>query len=173
MKKPKSFLMAYILSGLILSACEGGSDDVYESPQNIQVIKEFSNSKGEVLKFNVKAKDWRSVSGTDRFVKISVPAITDSVMKHGLVIIYLNEAGKNISLPFTYYQVRRAMSFQPSYEKGYAYVNVLGNFILNTSTSYTFRIFVLNPTTLKQFKQINWYNFDQAMLVMNSKGERN
>ena len=158
--------MGFVLSGLILTACENDGKDLYQAPSNIEVIKEYSNVYVQLFSFHVNPRDWQPSSSTDRQVDISLPCITDSVLKEGAVIIYLNEAGKNVSLPFTYYQVRRAMSFQPSYEKGHVYVNILGHFILSMNTSYAFKILVVNAEALKQFKDLNWYNFNAVDSVL-------
>lgn len=167
MKDFRSLRMGFVLSGLILTACENDGKDLYQAPSNIEIIKEHSNAYVQLFSFHVKPRDWQLSSSTDRQVDISLPCITDSVLRGGAVIIYLNEAGKNVSLPFTYYQIRRIISFQPSYEKGHAYVNILGNFILSMNTSYAFKILVVNAKALKQFKDLNWHNFNAVDSVLN------
>ena len=166
MKNFTSLVMGFILSGLILTACENDDKDIYQTPSNIEVTREHSNTDVQLFSFFVNPRDWRHSSHIDRQVDVLLPCITDSILKEGAVIIYLNEAGKNVSLPFTYYQIRRAMSFQPSYEKGHAYVNILGHFILSMNTSYAFKILVVNAKALKQFKDLNWYNFNAVDSIL-------
>ncbi len=161
------FIMGYVLSGLVLITCENNAQDSYEKPQKIDVNTEYSDTCFELLRFTVNARNWKRISGTDRYVEILIPGITEEIMKGGFVIMYLHEVGKNLSLPFTYYQVRRALSFQPSYEKGRAYINVLGNFILSIHSSYTFRILIVNANGLRRFKDLNWYDYEEVKSVLN------
>ena len=167
MKTLNLLTMGFILSGLILAACEPGGNNSYEAPQHLEVVTERYNNYVQSFSLIVNAKHWRRSSSTDRYVEIALPAITDSILKEGSVIIYLNEAGKNVSLPFTYYQVRRALSFQPSYEKGRAYINILGNFVLSIHSNYTFKIFVVNPKGLKRFKALDWHKYEEAAYALN------
>jgi|GEM_PF-2645356 len=158
--------MGYILSGLVLVACENNTQDSYEKMQKIIPKTEHSDSCFQLLSFTVNARNWQRISATDRYVGLDIPAITDKILKQGSVIIYLCEAEKTVSLPFTYYQVRRAMLFQPSYEKGWAYINILGNFIQNIHSTYTFRILVINEKGLRQFRDLNWYDYEEVKMIL-------
>ena len=173
MKTLNSLSMGFILSTLVLTACESDGKDSYQTQRKIQIATECTSPSAQLFSFIVSARDWRKLSVTELFVEVPVPAINDSIIKEGTVMIYLNEAGKNLSLPFTYYQIRHAMSFQPSYKEGRVYVNVLGNFILNTRAFYTFKVLVINPEGLKKFETLNWYNFDEAKQVLNLKQDQN
>lgn len=156
-----------MLSGCAFTACENGERNSYETPSKMKVESIDSNEYIQLLIFTVNARDWRKLSSTDLYVDASIPAVTNEIIKEGSVIVYLNEAGKNLSLPFTYYQVRRALSFQPSYEEGHVYINILGNFILSASTTYTFKILIIQGKGLKKFKGVNWYNYDDVKTALN------
>ena len=168
--KTLNFLrMGFLLSGLALVACESGGENGYQPQQKMQAKTEYSDDYVQLLSFEVKARSWSVLSGTDRYVQVPVPAITDKIIKDGSVILYLNEADKHLSLPFTYYQVRRALSFQPSYEKGCVYVNILGNFILSIHASYTFRVLIINEEAINHFKNLNWYNYEEVKRALKLK----
>lgn len=160
------FIMKLILSGLLLTACETEDMD-YNA--RIPVESKYAGAFFRLFTFTVTARQWRELSGTDRYVKVPLPDITRKIISDGAVIIYLNEADKNLSLPFTYYQVRRAMSFQPSYDEGHVYVNILGNFILNINSSYTFSVLVIDAAGLLRFKDVNWYNYNEVKRVLRFK----
>lgn len=164
--------MRFILSGLALTACDGGGKNSYGSYEKIEIREEVSNTYLQLYSFSVNAKHWRHLSTTDRFIDVSVPSITREIINEGSVHIYLSESGKNLSLPFTYYQVRRAMLFQPSYEEGHAYINILGNFILSVHTTYTFKIIVINKKGMDQFKGLNWYNYKEVETVIDLYDDR-
>jgi len=168
MKNFYSYVMVYTVSTMLLTACEDGSNS-YQPPVKILAELDDSTVYTKLFRFRVGARNWERVSSSDRYVEISLAEINEEVLKEGSVIIYLNEAGKNIALPFTYYQVRRAISFQPSYEKGKAYINILGNFILSTGTSYNFRLLIVNGKGLRRFKTLNWYNFDEVQCILSSR----
>jgi hypothetical protein len=159
-------IMGLILSELFFTACESDSGETYKTTGKITVENKAGNKFAKQFTFTVNARNWRRLSSIDRYVQISAPDITSEIMQHGAVIIYLNESGKKVALPFTYYQVRRAMSFQPSYEEGFVYVNILGNFILNVSTSYTFNVLVINAKGLSHFKNLDWHNYDEVKKVL-------
>ncbi|PBQ31722.1 hypothetical protein CNR22_08045 [Sphingobacteriaceae bacterium] len=157
--------MPYILTEAPLIACE--DKGVYRSSTTISLKKEISSLAGTLCKFIVRARDWKTISDTERYVEVAVDEISGSVVQHGLVIAYFFESERTVSLPFTFYQSKRALSFQPSYEAGRVFITILGNFILNPQIEYTFRILVVNSRALKQRKKTNWCNFEQAIKVLN------
>lgn len=170
MKSLNLLNMGVILTGLALTACEDGGRACYGAAPEIKAEKEYSDEFLEVFRFTVKARNWQSVSSSDRFAEVSLPAITDSIIREGAVMVYLHEAAKCVALPFTYYQMRRATLFEPSYEEGRVYVNILGNFILNVSTSYTFSVFVIRAAGLRKYKYLDWRSFEEARQTLRKPG---
>lgn len=163
--------MSFILSGLTLIACENADEQAYEAPKKISVIEIFACKEVKLFSFTVQAKQWKRLSGVDRFAEIGISAITSSVIESGSVILYLNESGKDVSLPFTFYQSRRAMSFRPSYKEGRVYINILGNFIVNVHDQYTFKALVVDSFGLKKFRKVNWYNYEEVKRYVLKKSE--
>lgn len=166
MKAFNVYIMGLILSELFFTACENNGTDQYKTTGRIAVENKIANEFIKQFTFVVNARNWRRSSSTDRYVQVSVPDITSKIMHNGAVIIYLCEAGKNLALPFTYYQVRHAMSFQPSYEEGYVYINILGNFILNVNASYLFNVLIVNAKGLSRFRHLDWYNYEEVKEVL-------
>lgn len=152
-----------LVSGQLFTACEGGLN--YSGSEHGSIVPEKLTETDfvQVFSFTVTARNWKEVSAFDRSIDIMIPEITDSVVKKGTVIFYLNELKKHVPLPFTYYQIRHMVCFQPSYEPGHAYINILGNFIININSSYTFKILVVNPKAMAIFKETDWNNYSQVM----------
>jgi hypothetical protein len=166
MKTFNVYIMGLILSELFFTACENDGGNQYGTTGRIPVENKIGNEFVKQFAFEVSARNWRRSSSIDRYVQVSIPDITRKIMREGAVIIYLNEAGKKLALPFTYYQVRRAMSFQPSYEEGYVYINIFGNFILNVHASYLFNVVVVNARGLSRFKHLDWYDYEEVKEVL-------
>ena len=158
--------MELILSGSVFTVCDDGGEGGYQKVQKIKVETEFSDECLQLFSFKVAIRDWQNLSDTDRFVKVDVPKITDEIIKKGVVVIYLNEFGKHVSLPFTYYQLKQALSFQPSYELGTAYVNILGNFISVANSEYTFKLLIVTPKGLSRYKKTNLYNYEELRFIL-------
>jgi hypothetical protein len=152
--------MELLLSDPVLTTCE--NEENYNSLQKIETVTEYDKKGLQLFSFTIKARQWKRLTELDHFAEVAIPSIQESILKSGAVFVYLSEAGRHVALPFTYYQVRRALSFQPSYEKGYIYINILGNFILNIHDTYTFRVLVVNAPRLKGFRKINWNNYEEV-----------
>jgi hypothetical protein len=159
-----SIIMGLILTEQVLTMCEGEEMNSYSNPVIIET--KCASRSFHLYDLTVTARQWHKLSNTDRYLAVRVPTITSKIIKKGAVIIYLNEAGKNLALPFTYYQLRKAMSFQPSYDEGHVYINILGNFILNVHTSYSFSILVIDADGLLQFKNVDWYNYAEVKKIL-------
>lgn len=152
-----------LASAQLFTACEGELN--YSGSEQEYVVSEkiVETDLGMVFSFTATARNWKEMSAFDRSIAIKIPEITDSIVKKGTVVIYLNELKKHVPLPFTYYQIRHMVCFQPSYEQGRAYINILGNFIINVNTSYTFKILVVTPKAIGIFKETDWNNYNQAI----------
>lgn len=140
--------------------------ELYGFSKRISAIKEADSSLGSLFKFTIHGKDWKTVSGTERFANIPVPEVNGTIKKKGLVVVYLFESGRTVSLPFTYYQGKRIVSFEPSYEIGSVCISLIGDFILNPHISYTFRILLVKNKILKRYQPINWLNFNRALQAL-------
>lgn len=138
----------------------------YYSRKNNSVTEELRSSFGSLYALAIRHKDWKILSANECYAKILVPEINAIIKKQGLVVIYLCESGKTVSLPFTYYQSKRPVSFQASFKIGCVYLNLLGGFILNPNISYTFKILLIKNKTLKRYQKVNWLNFDKALQVL-------
>ena len=160
------FIMILILSGLLLTVCEDNSKKSYNPTNRLYIENKHVDEFISVHTVTVSARNWRNLSSTDRFIDITLPAITQNVLETGIVSVYLNEAGKYLALPFTYYQGRRAMSFQPSYEIGHLYINILGNFVININSSYSFKIIIADSSGLKNLKELNWQNYNEIKAAL-------
>jgi hypothetical protein len=152
--------MGLLLSGSIFTACEN-SGETYGANHKIKVINKAENEFIKQFSFEVNSRHWRRLSFVNRFVQVQMPAITNEIINKGLVIIYLNESGKNVALPFTYYQMRRAVAFEPAYQKDSVCINISGNFILNPNVSFCFDVFVVSAKGLTCFKRTNWYKYKE------------
>lgn len=152
-----------LASAQLFTACEG--ELTYSDSKQGPVVPEklIETELAMVFSFTVNARNWKELSAFDRSIDVLIPEITDSIVKKGTVVMYLNELKKHVPLPFTYYQIRHMVCFQPSYEPGHAYINILGNFIINVNTSYTFKILVVNPKAMPIFKETDWNNYNQVI----------
>lgn len=156
-----------LVSAQLFTACEG--ELIYSNSEQGRIVPEklIETELGMVFSFTVNARSWKELSALDRSIDVLIPEITDSIVKRGTVVIYLNEFKKHVPLPFTYYQMRHMVCFQPSYEPGHAYINILGNFIVNVNTTYTFNVLVVNPIAMTIFKETDWNNYSQVMASLN------
>lgn len=135
-----------------------------EEEENISLpllIKKDSSEHIHEYSLIVSAKNWRIINSAECFVDIPISEISESVLNEGLVMIYLIEGDKYLALPFNYYQVRRILSFQPSFEPGHVYISIYGNFIVNVSAKYEFKILVISKEILKRNKNKDWNNYLQ------------
>ncbi len=119
----------------------------------------------------VANRSWEKLSAFDRCLDISIPEITASVADKGAVFVYMSELGKHISLPLTYYQLKYRVCFLPSYSKGHVYINILGNFIINVRTNYTFKILILDHVIVKELKDLDWRDYDAVCAMLEIKEE--
>lgn len=157
MKKLKLFIMLLIMSEMAFTYCK--SEDSEEKPQSIVITR--NDSVEHIHEYNVvaSARNWKRLNGTECFIDIPIKEINEAILNDGLVMIYLIEGDKHIALPFNYYQVRRILSFQPSFEPGHAYINIFGNFIVNVSVKYEFKVLIISKEILKKNKNKNWNDF--------------
>ena len=157
--------MDLILSGLALAACESENNPPYRDHGRIVAETSFSNENFQLYTFTVTARNWHKLSHIERYVEVLIPSISEKIMKEGAVMLYLSDLDKEIALPFTYYQIRRAVTFQPSYQERFVYINILGNFIVNISTPFRFKVLVISKSGLLKFKSLNWYDFEETKKI--------
>ncbi len=157
MQKIKFYMMLLLISEMAFTYCKTEEQKRNDMSQPT-IIK--NDSIGHVHEYTVivSAKNWQIVNCSERYVEIAIKEISESVLDEGLVMIYLIEGSKYLALPFNYYQVRRIVSFQPSFEAGRAYINIYGNFITNVSAKYEFKILIISKELLKS-KIFNWNNY--------------
>jgi hypothetical protein len=160
------FVMNIILSGLALTACDSGNNTYCPNQGRVAAETLFSNENFQLYTFTVAARNWCTLSHTERSVEVSIPSVSEKIINEGSVMLYLSDVGKEIALPFTYYQIRKAVSFQPSYKEKFVYVNVFGSFILNISSPLRFKVLVISGPGLLKFKGLNWYDFEQTKKVV-------
>lgn len=164
MKTSLYIIMLAAIMFIPLTACEG--EEVLR-PKNVISTAEISRSKyGTSFSFTVTARDWRIVSGTEKYVEVPVSSLSKEIMRHGTVIFFMCEGGKHLSLPCTYYQVRRAVSFQPSYKDGTIFIYVLGNFTLNIHSPYTFSFIVVNAQGTPLLKDLSKEEYEPVRKVL-------
>lgn len=152
MKNHKLFIMLLLVSEMVFSYCtpqDGGSED-HSIPQ---IIKNDSNDHVHEYTITVSSKNWQVVNSTERFVDIPIKEITENILNERQVMIYLIEGDKCLALPFNYYQIRRILSFQPSFEPGHAYISIYGNFIMNVSAKYEFKLLIISKDAVKENKK--------------------
>ncbi len=158
MKNIKLFIMLLLVSEMAFTYCKP-EEEGNENVSKPTIIKKDSSEHVHEYSVIVSAKNWRSINYTERFVDIPIEEISENILEEGLVMVYLIEGDKYIALPFNYYQVRRILSFQPSFEPGHVYIGIYGNFIVNVSAKYEFKILVISKEILKQNKNTNWNDF--------------
>lgn len=155
MKDLIRLIMILIISEMAFTYCKP-EEEGRENNSGLLITKKDSAEHIHEYNVIVSAKNWRLINSTERFVDIPIAEISESILDDGLVMIYLLEGNKYLALPFNYYQVRRILSFQPSFEPGHAYINIYGNFILNVSAKYEFKILIISKEILKRNKNKNW-----------------
>jgi len=155
MKDLIRLIMILIISEMAFTYCKP-EEEGSENKSGPLITKKDSNEHIHEYNVIVSAKNWRLINSTERFIDIPIAEISESILDEGLVMIYLLEGNKYLALPFNYYQVRRILSFQPSFESGHAYINIYGNFILNVSAKYEFKILIISKEILKRNKNKNW-----------------
>lgn len=155
MKKLKLLIMLLVVSEMSFTYCKPG-EEANENATNPLIIKNDSNEHIHEYNVIVSARNWRMLNCKERFVDLPIKEITETVLDKGLVMVYLIEGEKYLALPFNYYQVRRVLSFQPSFEPGHAYINIFGNFILNVSAKYEFKVLIISEEILNRNKNKNW-----------------
>lgn len=152
MKNHKLFIMLLLVSEMVFSYCtsqDGGPED-HSIPG---IVKNDRNDHVHEYTITVSSKNWQVVNSTERFVDIPIKEITENILKEGQVMVYLIEGAKHLALPFNYYQVRRILSFQPSFEPGHAYISIYGNFIMNVSAKYEFKLLIISKDIVKERKK--------------------
>ena len=155
----------------IFNSCKNKPVELKKSGKKMQ-IDSIAKTDVRSYTFIVSAKDWQTVNNTDRFVDINVPTITKTILNKGCVTIYLIQEDKYLALPFNYYQIRKIISFQPSYEPGHAYINIYGNFVLNVNTHYKFKLLVVSPQELLKNKNLDWQNYCAVKKALAIEDER-
>ncbi|HEV8081006.1 MAG TPA: hypothetical protein VGP43_09850 [Chitinophagaceae bacterium] len=151
--------MLLLVSEMAFTYCKPEEQGGKDTPLPM-LIKNDSAEHVHEYTVIVSAKNWRRVNCSERFVDIPIEEITGSVLDEGLVMIYLTEGDKYLALPFNYYQVRRILSFQPSFEPGHAYISIYGNFITNVSARYEFKLLIVSKEILKNERNRNWNDFN-------------
>ncbi len=153
MKNIKLFIMLLLVSEMVFTYCksEGGEKD-----QPPVIIKTDSAEHIHEYTIIASAKNWKRINGTECFIDIPIEEINEIILKNGLIMIYLIEGNKHLALPFNYYQVRRILSFQPSFEPGHAFITIYGNFIVNVSVKYEFKVIIISKEILKKNKSKDW-----------------
>jgi len=155
MKKLKLLIMLLVVSEMSFTYCKPGKEANENTPKPL-IIKKDSNEHIHEYNVIVSARNWRMLNCNERFIDIPIKEITETILDKGLVMVYLVEGEKYLALPFNYYQVRRVLSFQPSFEPGHAYINIFGNFILNVSAKYEFKVLIISKEILNRNKNKNW-----------------
>lgn len=151
-------MLLLVISEMAFTYCKPGEEGNQKTTVPI-IIKKDSSEHIHEYNVVVSAKNWKRLNCTERFVDIPIEEISEHILDKGLVMVYLVEGNKYLALPFNYYQVRRVLSFQPSFEPGHAYINIFGNFILNVSAKYEFKILIISKEILKSNNNKNWNDY--------------
>lgn len=160
-----------MLSLELLTNCvsENPCPDYSHNPLAVQKI--LVRESITLISCTAHSRHWEKLSAFDRCLDIPVPEITTSVAEKGAVLAYMSELGKQIPLPLTYYQLRYSACFQPSYGIGHVYINILGNFIVNVNTNYTFKILIIEPVLVKELKDADWRDYGAVCALLDIKEE--
>ncbi len=156
----KNLLIMLIPPVLLLCECE---EPYSQSPNKKIVTTNYKvNEKINLVSFFVPAKYWEIISPGHRVISVPINEITEKVINHGVLKVYMHESDKSVGLPFTYYQLRRAMSIEPSWERGKLSIHIYGNFIVNINSGFKFKLLIIN-TKLGNIKRfIDWDNYAEV-----------
>lgn len=159
MKKTKLLIVLLLVSEMAFTYCRSDEEGSVSQPA---ITK--NDSTEHVYEYTViaSAKNWQRVNGVERVIDLPIKELSENIIADGLVMVYLIEGNKHIALPFNYYQVRRILSFQPSFEPGHAYITIYGNFIVNVSAKYEFRVLIISKEILQKNKNKDWNNYISA-----------
>lgn len=145
-----------------LLVCENTSTNAYGTTCGIRVETERVNSRALLLRFDVEARQWQKTGAGMYEATASMPELTKKLPEERLLITYLYEAGKHVSLPFTYFQSRLGMSFRSILEEGAVRIQIPGNFKLSPRLVFTFRVLIIHAKGLNRFRTLNWRNFEET-----------
>ncbi len=156
MKNIKLFIMLLLVSETVFTYCKSEGGEKYQPPV---IIKTDSAEHIHEYTIIASAKNWKRINGTECFIDIPIKEINETILKDGLIMIYLIEGKKHLALPFNYYQVRRILSFEPSFEPGHIFITIYGNFIVNVSVKYEFKVLIISKEVLKKSKVKAWKTY--------------
>lgn len=120
---------------------------------------EFVNRFLNVHSFSVAARDWKLLSGTNRYVGIVVPSITEQAITNGKVLVFLDVSGRQVRLPFLYHQAHGSACIRSVQEAGKVYISILGQFIPSVHNSFGFKVVVVYGKVPSRFKWLNWESY--------------
>jgi hypothetical protein len=109
---------------------------------------------------HVKAKGWKSLSSRSRFVKLHIPALTEEALQGSVISVYMQEQDRCAQLPFSYYQRRKAVSIKALFSREKLLIRIIGSFILNVNSRFTFKLLVSAPDLSKRYRELDWQNYE-------------
>lgn len=127
--------------------------------QKIIAIPEFKKKFISIYSFRVNPHSWKPISLTKRFAEVEISSLSKDHLEHGKVIVFMEELGQKAALPFNYYQLRRVVLIKNSFELGKIYVHILGEFILNTHSSFSFKVILVEKQGYLKHAAIKWENY--------------
>ena len=131
----------------------------YQLSQKISAEILFENKFLHIYSVKVNSRAWKTVSANNRFVDFEITSLSESVRLTGKVFVFIEVAAKHAVLPFAYYQFRKALSIQATFDNGRVFISISGNFIPNVNSHFNFKVLVVEPKTPKKYKEFNWENY--------------
>ena len=166
MTKLKLLIAVLLIIEITFNACDQADNEIKENSLPVTIKKEYANKYFQEYSFTIYSNNWKIVNSKVCFVDLPIDSITETTIKEGLLMLYLKEKNEYTALPFNYYQVRKILSFQPSFEPGHAYINVYGNFIINVSPRYEFKLVIVSPECFKKSKNLDWRDLEKVRALM-------
>lgn len=97
---------------------------------------------------------------------VPIKEITNKVLKHGFISIYLEEGNRAVLLPFKYYQSKRVIYITTNFNLGELCITLSGSFVINVSSEFKFRVIIVASKSFAKEKGIIWEDYYQSKRIL-------
>ena len=129
----------------------------------------FENKALSVYSLSINTKSWKTISPNHRYVEVLIPNLSNEVYKEGKVLVFLDEFNRRVILPFVFHQQTNPVTIKLTYKPERIYLNIYGKYIPSISSSFCFKVLIIQKSAIEKNQKLNWKNYHQIKKALKIK----
>jgi hypothetical protein len=132
----------------------------------------FENKALSVYSLSIATKNWKTISLNHRYAEVVIPSLSNEIYEEGMVLVFLDEFNKRVSLPFVFRQQTNTATIRLTYGPERIYLNIYGKYIPSISSSFCFKVLIIQKSVIEKNPSLNWKSYNQIKKALKIRERR-